>query len=98
MIANTEKFETILIKTDHADTSDIEISLDGTNITSENTVKVLGLNLDNKLNFDRYIDLCKKAAYQLNVINRLKHLFNRKVTEKFRQNLCARLLLKSSLY
>ena len=49
------------------------------------TVKLLGVKLDNKLNFDPHIsDLCKKAATQLNVLKRLeqfigfeerKHLF-----------------------
>ena len=40
---------------------------------SEETVKLLGVTLDYKLNFDPHIShLCKKAAEQLNVLKRLK--------------------------
>ena len=42
-------------------------------IKSEETVKLLGVTLDNKLNFDTHIsNLCKKAATQLNVLKRLR--------------------------
>ena len=38
-----------------------------------NNVKLLGIKLDNELNFDPHItDLCKKAATQLSVRKRLK--------------------------
>ena len=73
MIANPGKFQAILIKKDRSDTSGIDISLSDKNIKSEKTVKLLGIKLDNKLNFDPHIsDLCKKAATQLNVLKRLK--------------------------
>ena len=39
----------------------------------QNSVKLLGVTLDYKLNFDPHIsDLCKKAAAQLNVLKRLR--------------------------
>ena len=73
MIANPGKFQAILIKKDRSDTSGIDINLSDKNIKSEKTVKLLGIKLDNKLNFDPHIsDLCKKAATQLNVLKRLK--------------------------
>ena len=73
MIANPGKFQAILIKKDRSDTSGIDISLSHKNIKSEKTVKLLGVKLDNKLNFDAHIsELCKKAATQLNVLKRLK--------------------------
>ena len=60
MIANPGKFQAILIKKDRSDTSGIEISLSDKNIKLEKTAKLLGVKLDNKLNFDSHIsDLCK---------------------------------------
>ena len=73
MIANPGKFQAILIKKNCSDTSVIDISLCDKNIKSEKTVKLLGIKLDTKLNFDAHIsDLCKKAPTQLNVLKRLK--------------------------
>ena len=73
MIANPEKFHALLVKKDRSDTTGQSISFQGKTIKSEASVKLLGVNLDHKLNFDLHIsDLCKKAATQLNVLKRLK--------------------------
>ena len=41
-------------------------------INSENSVPLLGLEIDSKLNFDKHISkLCNKSAGQLNALNRL---------------------------
>ena len=73
MIANPEKFHALLVKKDRTDTTGHKISIQGKTIKSEDSVKLLGINLDHKLNFDNHIfDLCKKAATQLNVLKRLK--------------------------
>ena len=46
----------------------------GKMIKSEETVKLLGVTLDYRLDFDPHISiLCKKAATQLNVLKRLKN-------------------------
>ena len=48
---------------------------------SEKTVKLLGVNLDCKLNFEQHIfEICREAASQLNVLKRLKRIiaFNEK--------------------
>ena len=70
MIANPEKFHALLIRKDQSDTSGVNISIQGKSINSEDSMKLLGIKLDNhnKLNFDSHIsDLCHKAATQLNV-------------------------------
>ena len=42
-------------------------------IDSENCVKVLGIEIDNTLSFDKHIsNLCKKASNQLNAIGRIQ--------------------------
>ena len=73
MIANPEKFHAVLVKKDRTETPGHSISIGKKTIESEAWVKLLGVNLDHQLNFDLHIsDLCKKAATQLNVINRPK--------------------------
>ena len=73
MIANPEKFHALLVKKDRTDTTGHSISIQGKTIKSEASVKLPGVNLDHRLNFDLYIsDLCKKAATQLSILKRLK--------------------------
>ena len=48
-----------------------KINIDGEIINSEETVKLLGVTLDYRLDFDPHIsNICKKAATQLNVLQR----------------------------
>ena len=76
MIANPEKFQAILLRKNQTNTSGEEINIYGKMIKSEETVKLLGVTLDYRLDFDPHIsNLCKKAATQLNGLKRLK-VFN----------------------
>ena len=73
MIANPEKFHAILLRKNRTNTSGEKINIDGEIINSEETVKLLGVTLDYRLDFDPHIsNICKKAATQLNVLQRLK--------------------------
>ena len=73
MIANPSKFHALLIKKDQTTTSGEKIRIQGKTIESEDSVKLLGIQLDYKLNFDPHIsELCRKAATQLNVLKRLR--------------------------
>ena len=50
-----------------------EIYIDNKIVTSEHSVKLLGIEIDNQLNFDNHVStLCKKAGSQLNAIGRLR--------------------------
>ncbi len=72
MIANPSKFHALLIKKDQTTTNGEKIRIQGKTIESEDSVKLLGIQLDYKLNFDPHISqLCRKAAAQLNVLKRL---------------------------
>ena len=74
MIANPEKFHAILLRKNQTNTSGEPININGKMIKSEETVKLLGVTLDYRLDFDPHISiLCKKAATQLNVLKRLKN-------------------------
>ena len=73
MIANPEKFHAILLRKNRTNTSGEKINIDGKIINSEKTVKLLGVTLDYRLVFDPHIsNICKKAATQLNFLQRLK--------------------------
>ena len=63
MIPNSSKFHALLIKKDQTNTSGEKISIRGKTIESENSVKLLGIQLVNKLNFDPHIsELCRKSC------------------------------------
>ncbi|MCP3926641.1 MAG: hypothetical protein GY714_29120 [Desulfobacterales bacterium] len=73
MIANPEKFQALIIRKNQENTSGEIIKIKDKIIETEETVKLLGVRIDHKLNFDPHIsELCKKAATQLNVLKRLK--------------------------
>ena len=75
MIANPSKFHALLIEKDQTNTTGEKISIRGKTIGSEDSVRLLGIQLDYKLNFDSHIsELCRKAATQLNVLKRLPYL------------------------
>ena len=72
MIANPDKFHAIIINRcgRHKDLQ--KISIAGEEIISETYVKLLGIDIDYKLNFGKHIGaFCKKAAGQLNAICRI---------------------------
>ena len=52
VIANPEKFHAILIKKDQTNLSGENLNINSEQIKSEETVKLLGIYLDHKLNFE----------------------------------------------
>ena len=64
---NPDKFQAVIVKR-HSDT----FNIDGNQVTSEKSIKLLVINIDNKLSFDEHVSsLCKKASNHLNKISRL---------------------------
>ena len=73
IIASPEKFHAILIRKDKTNLSGECLNIKGERIKTEETAELLGIYLDYKLSFEKYIsEACKKAAPQLNVLKRLK--------------------------
>ena len=69
MRANPEKSDLILTKP-----NTIETQICGEIINSTEIVKLLGINIDNKLTFEQHVDsLCNKASHKLNALERLAH-------------------------
>jgi hypothetical protein len=75
MQANPEKFQAISLGKKTHD-KNIIFNLDGISIVCDDEVKLLGVTIDFKLNFNSHnTNICKKAARQLNVLKRIgKHL------------------------
>ena len=74
MQVNPEKFQAISVGRKTHD-KNVMLNLNGINISCEDEVKLLGVTIDFKLNFNAHIsNICKKAARQLNVLKRIgKH-------------------------
>ena len=73
MIANPETFHCIILTKNKADTSEIQVRISDKVIKSEPNVKLLGVTIDNKINFDLHVsNICKKASAQLNALYRLR--------------------------
>ena len=73
MIVNPDKFQEIIIKKNSKMKDSYPLNISDQKISSENCVKLLGIEIDNKLCFKQHIStLCKKASNQLNAIGRIQ--------------------------
>ena len=52
MIVNPDKFQVILLDKDRSDNSNIEVEIGNEKISSTSSVKLLGVHIDDKLNFN----------------------------------------------
>ena len=77
--ANPVKFQTMLILSHGCDVDGLMINVQNTTISCTGIMKVLGVKIDNKLNFAEHIsDVCIKAGRQLNILERLKRALDYK--------------------
>ena len=68
-IVNAEKFQTIVVKKNAKMKDSYTLNINGLTINSENSIKLLGIEIDDKLPFEQHISaFCKKASNQLNTI------------------------------
>ena len=73
MIVNPDKFQALIVNRLGKMENSYPIEIQDTFINSQSSVSLLGVEIDNKLNFDQHIaTLCKKAGAQINAISRLK--------------------------
>jgi hypothetical protein len=74
MKANPENVQAIAVGKNTHD-KNLKFNLEGIEIECETEVKLLGVTIDFKLNFNEHIsNICKKASMQLNVLKRIgKH-------------------------
>ena len=71
IIANPDKFQSMATSS-KKDLIKSLLNTNGVELIIESSVKLLGIEIDNKLNFEKQISsICKKASNQLNAIARL---------------------------
>lgn len=77
MQANPDKFQVLAIgKKTHEKNPSIHIQT--ADLSCEATVKLLGVDIDYKLNFDTHISkICRKASQQLNILKRIGSYLNK---------------------
>ena len=81
MIVNPDKFQSMIISS-KKDLSKSVLNINGVELTMEPSVKLLGIEIDNKLNFEKHIsNICKKARNELNRICRLETFMEHKEKE-----------------
>ena len=73
MIVNPDKFQAIVVKRNNKMKDSYSLNINQEVINSENSVKLLEVEIDNKLSFEKDIStLVKKASNQLNAISRIQ--------------------------
>ena len=73
MIANADTFKIIIVKKPSMKIDDFNITVGNQEIKPSSSVKLLGVDIDNKLYFRKHIkNLCRKAGAKLNAIKRLE--------------------------
>ena len=75
MIVNPGKFQAIIIDKHKESYTNQIINIDQKDIKAVSKVKLLGIEIDDKLDFNHHINnICKSASNKLNALIRLKHL------------------------
>ena len=82
MIVNPDKFQSMILDKQDKNNISSELNISGNKIKTKESVKLLGISIDNQLKFDTHVsNLCKQASMQLNAISRLKQYMGRKEIE-----------------
>ena len=73
MIVNPDKFKSIIVTKNKSDDMPTVFSIDTDIVSIERSVKLLGIHISNRLNFNLHINnICKSTSNQLNYVVRLK--------------------------
>ena len=78
LVANPAKFQTMLVKSNNIDDIELNVTAENVSLPSSDTMKVLGIDIDNRLPFDGHVSsMCIEAGKQLNALQRLKGSLDR---------------------
>ena len=82
MIVNPEKFQAIIIDSRNQLQDKYRLRVNNAEIVPKTSVTLLGVEIDNKLNFEKHISsICKKASNQLNALSRIQKFMGQKEKE-----------------
>ena len=82
MIVNLKTFQAIIINRQNRSNYNCCLTINNAEIKSKESVTLLGIETDNKLNFEKHAStICKKANNQLNAINRISPYLGQKEKE-----------------
>ena len=82
MVVNPDKFQAIVVKRNNKMKDSYSLNTNQEVINSENSVRLLGVEIDNKLSFEKHVStLFKKASNQLNAISRIQNFMGFKEKE-----------------
>ena len=71
---NYSKYKTMAMQK-KGEITNLSMSIQGSEIESTEKLSLLGVTIDNKLNFNHHINnVCKKASQRIGVLMRLKNL------------------------
>ena len=72
MIVNPKMFQAIIINRQNGSNHNGCLTINNAEIKSKESVTLLGIEINNKLNFEKHVStICKKANNQLNAISRI---------------------------
>ena len=76
---NPAKFQTMLVKSNNIKDAELNVTVDNVSLPSSDAMKVLGIDIDDRLTFDGHVsNMCNKAGRQLNALQRLKGSLDKK--------------------
>ena len=82
MIVNPKKFQAIIINRPNRSNHNWYLTINNAEIKSKESVTILGIEIDNKLNFEKHVStICKKANNQLKAISRIGTYLGQKEKE-----------------
>ena len=69
MVVNSHKFQAVMLNRKEAQAAH-KLIIDNKEIKTTNSIKLLGINIDDQLRFNEHISiLCSKAGMQLNALS-----------------------------
>ena len=82
MIVNPKKFQTIIINRQNRSNHNCCLTINNVEIKSTDSVTLLGIEVDNKLNVEKHVStICKMTNNQLNAISRIGTVLGQKEKE-----------------
>ena len=78
IVVNPDKFQAMIISCDKKENK-YDLNINNSIISSADSVTILAIEIDNKVNFEKHVSaICKKASWQLHPISQIKSYIGKK--------------------